>query len=176
MIDFDNMTIAQLKQHAADNAIELDKSLIRKQDIINAIRAATPPTSDETKTGDVHETEQKTDEATENTPPADETKKDGDAGAEQNEDDPPPGDTVLTFTLDRVLRVNKPFMKGDDVKAIQNALIKKGLHVGGEGANGKYNASTAIAVRHFQSQNGLPVSGRVEKKTAAALGAEWTGR
>ena len=79
------------------------------------------------------------------------------------------------FTLSRVLKVTKPLMKGDDVKAVQDALIALGYGVGVDGANGIYGMATALAVRHFQSMNRLIVSGKVEKFTAQALGATWEG-
>jgi len=77
------------------------------------------------------------------------------------------------FTLNRALLVKKPLMKGDDVKAVQEALIALRFGCGTEGANGVYNAATALAVRHFQSMNRLIVNGRVDKFTAAAFGATW---
>lgn len=80
---------------------------------------------------------------------------------------------AAAFLIDRVLKVTKPLIKGDDVKAIQTVLIEKGFHCGVDGASGVYNAGTAQAVRHFQSMNRLIVSGKVEKFTAQALGAEW---
>lgn len=80
---------------------------------------------------------------------------------------------INCITIDRVLKCTKPFIKGDDVKAVQAALIALKFHCGVEGANGVYNASTALAVRMFQSHNRLIVSGKVEKFTAQALGAKW---
>jgi peptidoglycan hydrolase-like protein with peptidoglycan-binding domain len=59
------------------------------------------------------------------------------------------------LTLSRILRVTKPLMKGEDVKAVQKALIERKLGCGIDGANGVYNANTALAVRYFQSYNGL---------------------
>ena len=84
-----------------------------------------------------------------------------------------PAAPASSVALDRVLRVTKPLVKGDDVKGIQSALIEKGYNCGIDGANGIYNAGTAQAVRQFQSMNRLIVSGKVEKFTAEALGVKW---
>ena len=67
-------------------------------------------------------------------------------------------------------------MQGYDVAAVQDALIARGFHCGVDGASGVYNASTGYAVRLFQSQNRLIVSGKVDKFTFKALGLEWTGQ
>lgn len=77
------------------------------------------------------------------------------------------------FKLTRELKVTKPLMKGEDVQAVQAALIAQKLFCGVEGVNGMYGASTALAVRHFQSMNRLIVSGKVEKFTVTALGGTW---
>jgi len=81
-----------------------------------------------------------------------------------------------TLTLTRVLLVSRKLMKGADVKAVQEALIAKGYHVGANSVDGIYTASTARAVRDFQAASGLIVNGEVAKQTAEALGANWQGR
>ena len=63
----------------------------------------------------------------------------------------------------------------EDVAAVHAALMKKNLHVGTDSERNIYGAATVLAVRHFQSQNGLNVDGKVGKETAAALGLEWSG-
>lgn len=75
----------------------------------------------------------------------------------------------------RMLKVTKPLMQGDDVKALQAALIAHGYHCGVNGANGVYGRETAYAVRCFQSANRLIVDGRAGRYTVAALGGVWEG-
>ena len=54
---------------------------------------------------------------------------------------------------------------GEDVKAIQEVLIKKGYNLGPNGADGVYGQGTAAAVRDFQSKNGLVVDGEIGPET-----------
>lgn len=70
----------------------------------------------------------------------------------------------------RVLKVTKPLMKGDDVKALQAALIAHNYHCGATGIDGVYGRNTAYAVRCFQSANRLVVDGKAGRYTVAALG------
>jgi peptidoglycan hydrolase-like protein with peptidoglycan-binding domain len=59
--------------------------------------------------------------------------------------------------------------RGNDVKAVQNALITAGVPVPG-GADGIYGPATKSAVTAFQSRTGLAANGQVDAATAAALG------
>jgi hypothetical protein len=184
-MDYNIMTIAQLRQYAADNNIDLGGAS-RKAEIVSAIEAAT--------TGQKLATFAENENSGENIAPPDENgtgatqaATDGaenGAAPETQADTPQNVTETITntenpqeiITLSRVLRVIKPIMQGSDIKAIQAALIGRGFHCGPDGANGRYTANTALAVRHFQSQNGLHVSWRIEKNTAAALGVKWTGK
>lgn len=67
----------------------------------------------------------------------------------------------------------KPLMRGDDVKALQTALIERNYHCGTNGADGTYGRLTAYAVRCFQASKGLIVNGRADRYTIAALGGTW---
>jgi len=58
---------------------------------------------------------------------------------------------------------------GDDVKAVQTALIAAGVPVAG-GADGAFGPATRSALVDFQSRQGLAQSGEVDTATAAALG------
>ncbi|WP_420450278.1 peptidoglycan-binding protein [Ilumatobacter sp.] len=58
--------------------------------------------------------------------------------------------------------------RGDDVRALQTALISAGVDVAG-GADGIFGPATARAVSAFQRSAGLPVSGSVDRATAEAL-------
>lgn len=79
------------------------------------------------------------------------------------------------WTVARVLKITKPLMKGEDVKALQTALIARGYHCGASGASGVYERNTAYAVRCFQAANRLIVDGRAGRFTVAALGGTWNG-
>ena len=59
-----------------------------------------------------------------------------------------------SFEVARVLKVTKPLMRGDDVKALQTALIERNYHCGTNGADGTYGRLTAYAVRCFQASKG----------------------
>lgn len=79
------------------------------------------------------------------------------------------------WTVARVLKITKPLMKGEDVKALQAALIARGYHCGASGASGVYERNTAYAVRCFQAANRLIVDGRAGRFTVGALGGTWNG-
>ena len=59
--------------------------------------------------------------------------------------------------------------RGARTVALQQALIAAGITLRG-GADGMFGASTASAVMAFQQATGLPVTGKVDAATAAALG------
>lgn len=79
-------------------------------------------------------------------------------------------DTALVVEMhelgDRVLKNGS---KGDDVKALQDALIKLGYDLGKWGADGDFGDCTEIAVRSFQTQMDLKADGRVTEATITAL-------
>ena len=88
----------------------------------------------------------------------------------------------LTVTIERVLAgedvspaaapwtVLVPGAEGDDVTAVQQALIDVGIDVPG-GADGVYGNDTMAAVAEYQrSIDGLQVTGAVDMATARALG------
>lgn len=79
------------------------------------------------------------------------------------------------WAVARVLKITKPLMKGEDVKALQAALIARGYHCGPSGASGIYERNTAYAVRCFQAANRLIVDGKAGRFTVAALGGTWNG-
>ena len=58
---------------------------------------------------------------------------------------------------------------GGDVVDLQNALIKAGYNVGSTGADGKYGANTAAAVKAYQKDNGLTVDGIAGVQTLGNL-------
>lgn len=60
---------------------------------------------------------------------------------------------------------------GDDVKELQEALIRLGYDLGRWGADGDFGDCTEMAVRRFQAQNGLAVDGEAGPQTIQALRA-----
>ena len=67
----------------------------------------------------------------------------------------------------RLLRLRKPTMRGDDVRALQKALSAFGASVR---VDGVFGAKTESAVTRFQQKNGLSADGIVGPATRAALG------
>lgn len=65
------------------------------------------------------------------------------------------------------LSLQRPPIRGAQVTAVQNALIKAGASIK---ADGVYGPNTEKAVMRFQQAQGLPANGTVDKKTREALG------
>lgn len=57
--------------------------------------------------------------------------------------------------------------KGNEVKAMQEALIKLGYPCGHFGADGDFGKATEVALRAFQKNNGLVVDGKYGEKSKA---------
>ncbi|RJQ04075.1 MAG: peptidoglycan-binding protein, partial [Bacillota bacterium] len=68
----------------------------------------------------------------------------------------------------RVLQIVIPFMRGEDVLAVQRALETRGFNPGV--IDGIYGPNTETAVRNFQRAAGLPVTGVVCGRTYTLLG------
>ena len=71
----------------------------------------------------------------------------------------------------RILRYATPYMRGDDVRHVQNRLVTLGYGVGSKGIDGVFGADTSAAVKVFQSERGLIPDGEVGAATLAALNA-----
>ena len=67
----------------------------------------------------------------------------------------------------RLLKLRDPYMEGEDVRALQDALARRGVAME---IDGVYGPDTAKAVRAFQAQAGLTVDGVAGNATRAALG------
>ncbi len=67
----------------------------------------------------------------------------------------------------RLLRLQSPYMRGDDVRTLQNALVKVGVDVDVDGIFGR---GSDRAVKAFQAQKGLGADGIVGANTRKALG------
>mgnify|MGYP002525422811 CR=1 FL=1 len=75
--------------------------------------------------------------------------------------------------LTRNLYLTDPMMTGEDVKEVQIRLNNLKYNCGT--ADGIFGKKTDIAVKNFQSDNGISAKGIVGKKTAEALGFKWEG-
>lgn len=84
------------------------------------------------------------------------------AGAKPVEDGGGKKDAIIRRTL-------RKGMKGADVKALQEALIKLGYDLGKWGADGDFGSATHSAVRAYQYAKGLTVDGIAGPKTWEAL-------
>ena len=79
------------------------------------------------------------------------------------------GTTSGQAATPRTLKLTSPPMRGEDVRQVQDALLKAGLSVG-DGADGIFGNATDAAVQKFQQQKGLTVDGVVGLQTLQALG------
>lgn len=68
------------------------------------------------------------------------------------------------------------YIEGEDVQELQKALISIGFDCGSYGADGEFGDCTEMAVRQFQSKNGLEVTGRFAKADNKALQAALSGQ
>jgi len=69
----------------------------------------------------------------------------------------------------RTLKLTNPMMQGEDARQVQEALLKVGLSVGSDGADGFFGKATDTAIQQFQQSKGLTVDGIVGPKTLAAI-------
>ncbi|GCL34113.1 peptidoglycan-binding domain 1 protein [Planktothrix agardhii CCAP 1459/11A] len=67
----------------------------------------------------------------------------------------------------REMKLTSPAMEGPDVRKMQEALVKAGVSVGGDGV---FGPKTEQALKTFQKQKGLPVTGIVNTATRLELG------
>ena len=80
---------------------------------------------------------------------------------------PSPTPTGQVFTVE--LRYLRRGDKGEDVRAMQGALIARGCSCGRWGADGDFGNDTYAALRAFQNRNGLVMDGELGPSTAAKL-------
>ena len=79
------------------------------------------------------------------------------------------GTTSGQAATPRTLKLTSPSMRGEDVRRVQEALLKTGLSVG-DGADGSFGNVTDAAVKQFQKSKGLTEDGIVGDQTLLALG------
>ena len=72
------------------------------------------------------------------------------------------------FARVRLLRLITPPMEGEDVRKVQEALVKEGL-LEAQQVNGIYNEATKLAVEIFQKREGLAIDGIVGLQTRRTL-------
>ena len=72
------------------------------------------------------------------------------------------------FPRVRFLKLITPPMEGEDVRKVQQALVKEGL-LEAQQVNGIYNEATKLAVEIFQKREGLAIDGIVGLQTRKAL-------
>lgn len=77
------------------------------------------------------------------------------------------GPKTWDLLLDRLLFLSSPFLIGDDVRAVQRALVRSGYPVA---VDGIFGPGTARAVRQFQARRELVADGVVGPRTRAVLG------
>lgn len=79
------------------------------------------------------------------------------------------------WTVRRPLKRVSPYMRGEDVRGLQRALIDRGYACGRAGADGIFGNDTEKAVRAFQGSARLTVDGIAGRQTVTALGGTWKG-
>ncbi|GBO56039.1 hypothetical protein APA_4245 [Pseudanabaena sp. lw0831] len=73
------------------------------------------------------------------------------------------------FPTFRTLKIKSPLIQGDDVREVQQALVKGGFLTFAN-VNGDYDDATKTAVEQFQSQKHLGIDGVVGRQTRKELG------
>jgi Putative peptidoglycan binding domain/D-alanyl-D-alanine carboxypeptidase len=72
------------------------------------------------------------------------------------------------FGSTRIIKLTDPFMQGDDVRKVQQALISLDL-LKQDQLDGLYSSNTKLVVEIFQKREGLSVDGQVGPATRKAL-------
>ncbi len=80
------------------------------------------------------------------------------------------GREISQTSSTRILKLTHPIMQGEDVRRVQEALIKVGFDLGPDGADGAFGKATDKAIQQLQRQKNLAVDGIVGVQTLQALG------
>lgn len=75
-------------------------------------------------------------------------------------------------SLFRTLQIVTPFMRGSDVRKVQEKLRELNYLTNDSDVDGIYGPDTETAVRNFQTDRGLRVDGIVGRRTYGALGID----
>ena len=75
----------------------------------------------------------------------------------------------------RILKLQSPLMKGEDVAVLQRYLTSNGYDIGRFGIDGVYGRSTKEAVKEFQRASGITIDGIAGKDTFYHMGMKWIG-
>ncbi len=79
---------------------------------------------------------------------------------------------INSFELARLLKLTSPYMRGDDVRDVQDALALNNFSPGP--SDGIFGPKTENAVTGFQKKKKIKVDGVVGPQTTGALGGVWT--
>lgn len=71
--------------------------------------------------------------------------------------------------VQRILKNKSPMMEGEDVRNLQRKLMALGYALPQYGADGVFGSETEMAVKEFQQDNNLSVTGAVGPSTEKAL-------
>ncbi len=78
-----------------------------------------------------------------------------------------------SFEVDRLLKLTSPYMRGDDVRDVQDALQIVSFSPGQ--SDGIFGLKTESAVKAFQKDRKIKVDGIVGQDTTSKLGGLWKG-
>ncbi len=78
-----------------------------------------------------------------------------------------------SFEVDRLLKLTSPYMRGDDVRDVQDALQIVSFSPGQ--SDGIFGPKTESAVKAFQKERKIKVDGIVGQDTTSKLGGLWKG-
>lgn len=79
------------------------------------------------------------------------------------------------WSVGRLLKLKSPYMRGDDVRRLQEELIAAGFDCGKCGADGVFGKDTDAAVKAYQAAKALEVDGIAGRHTITALGGVYEG-
>lgn len=79
----------------------------------------------------------------------------------------------ICWSIGRILKLKDPYMRGEDVKTLQNALFLNGFTSGV--LDGIFGPKVQATVKAFQAHKNLVVDGIVGPVTVKVLGGVWVG-
>ena len=97
------------------------------------------------------------------------------AKAETEQETQPEETSEGAWIVGRLLKLKSPYMRGDDVRRLQEELIAAGFDCGKCGADGVFGKDTDAAVKAYQAAKALEVDGIAGRHTITALGGVYEG-